>query len=198
MKLHAVHILMFEQRSVRDRVVAGRCSSADQRAIVAVSEVHERFFAGAPQQTCGAFRFELIPAHVGNANIALKPANGSREDAEPALLGRFFARFEKRLQAEADAQERDTGSDAFDKSFAYAKIIQRARGLPEVADSRKNNFICAAKSGRVANQFVLCADRSQGVLDGAEVPSAVIEDADHNNPLVDGNCFFSRLSFEQA
>ena len=78
------------------------------------------------------------------------------------------------------------------------EFVQRAHHLPEVADARENDLRRPPNARGVANQFVLRADRAQSVLDRAQIAGAVIENRNHNSPFVDGNCSFSRASFEHA
>ena len=116
---------------------------------------------------------------------------------EAAHFRRLFAAFEQRLQAEADAEERHAGGDALDEGFADPQLVERAHHLAEVADAGQDDFRRGAQSA--ASRTSVYSRRSRpGVLDGAQIARAVIEDRDHSSPLVDGNWSFSRASFEQA
>ena len=93
----------------------------------------------------------------------------------PRSLGSFFARFEQRLQAEADAQERNARANALDQGIANLEIVERAHHLAEVADAGEYQLRRPLDAGGVSNELVLGSDRAQGVLDGAQVAGAVVE-----------------------
>ena len=133
-----------------------------------------------------------------NARRCGKAADLAWEETQAALLGRFFARFKQRLQAEADAEERNTGADAFEQRFPHLQLVERAHHLSEMSHAGKNDFRRDAQARSVSNEFVLRADLRQRVLNRAQIARAVIEDRDHSSPFVDGSCSFSRGSFEQA
>ena len=59
-------------------------------------------------------------------------------------------------------------------------------------------LVARAQARRIAHQRVLAADFAERVLHAAQIAGAVIEDGDHNSPLVDGSWSFSRASFEHA
>ncbi len=54
---------------------------------------------------------------------------------EAAFAWRLFARFEKRLQAEADAEKRNAGANTLDQCVANLKIVEGAHHLAEVANA---------------------------------------------------------------
>jgi hypothetical protein len=48
-----------------------------------------------------------------------------------------------------------------------------------VAHTRENDLACTAQAGRVADQFVLGPDGTQGVLNRAQVACSEIENGNH-------------------
>src|SRR4029077_20432968 len=50
----------------------------------------------------------------------------------------------------------------------------------------------------IAHESVVTAEFAEGVLHAAQIACAVIEDGNHNSPLVEGSWSFRRASLEQA
>ena len=154
MKLHAGNVLVFQHGCVRHDVIAGcRCLWNDW-AVIAVGEVEVWFVSDAFKQARWTVGFDLVPTHVRNPQIALKALDDSFEHAEPLFFRGFFARLEQRLQAQADAQERNSCADAFDQRFANAQFVQRPHHLTEMPHAGKNNFRSLSQAFRIAHQFV--------------------------------------------
>jgi hypothetical protein len=55
------------------------------------------------------------------------------------------------------------------------------------ADTRKNDAGAFLQSARVAHNRIPCADGLKSILHGLEIPCSVIDDSDHNKPLVEGS-----------
>src|SRR5439155_23306130 len=77
-------------------------------------------------------------------------------------------------------------------------VIEGARHLSEMADAGQYYFRRLTQLRVRVDQPVFRADLIKRVLDRAEVACAVIEDADHKRPFVDGNWPLRRWSVEQA
>ena len=92
------------------------------------------------------------------------------------LFGRFFAVFEQRLQAQADAQKRHARADALQQRRAHAHLIQRPHHLAEVADAGQDDLMRAAQPCRVADELIRRAELVQRILDRAQIAGSVIED----------------------
>ena len=71
-------------------------------------------------------------------------------------------------------------------------------GGGEVADSREDDFVCAMDGGWIVGTGGIGAHCAQGFHDGGEVAGFVVDDGDHNNPLVLGSILLSCGSREQA
>jgi cobalamin biosynthesis protein CobT len=56
-----------------------------------------------------------------------------------------------------------------------------------MADAGKQNFGSREQSRSIAHQRVLAAQFAEGVLHAAQIARAVIEDGNHNRPLVEGS-----------
>src|ERR1700733_4394267 len=120
------------------------------------------------------------------------------KQSQAALLGRFFTRFEQSLQPETNAEKWNARADTFQQRLAHLHLIQGPHHLSKVADTRQNDFRRAAERTGIANQFVLGSNLCQSILHRPQIPRAVIENRDHNSPLVEGSCSFSRASLEHA
>ena len=88
--------------------------------------------------------------------------------------------------------------DALDQRLAYTQRIQRAHHLAEMAHAGKQDLGRRQQARGIAHQGVLAAEFAERVLHAAQIARAVIEDGDHNSPLVDGSWSFRRASLEQA
>jgi hypothetical protein len=86
----------------------------------------------------------------------------------------------------------------FDERLAQPQLIQGAHHLSEVPNAGQDDFLRRAHLRGVARDAIRRAGPGQCVLDRTQVAGAVIDDGDHSRPLVLGNWFFNRASFEQA
>jgi hypothetical protein len=91
------------------------------------------------------------------------------------------------LQADANAQEGNTGRDFFAQRLAQAKLIDSLHHLAEVAHAWENEFGGAEHYGGLVRDFVLRTEFGQRVLDRTNIARAVVDNRGHSNPLVDGN-----------
>ena len=67
-----------------------------------------------------------------------------------------------------------------------------------MADAGEHDLGGLAQTFRIADQRVGRADFFERIGDRAQVARAVIENGDHNNPLVEGRSPLRLRSFEQA
>ena len=65
--------------------------------------------------------------------------------------------------------------------------FEGAHHLAEVADAGEDDLGCGAQLFGSVDEPVGSADFGEGVLHAAQVPRPVVDDADHNSPLVDGS-----------
>ena len=160
MKLHAGNIAVFQHGGVGHDVVAGCGGLWDNGAVVAVGEIEiRRRLPSAFKQARLAGGLDLIPAHVRDAQVALKSLDGAFEDAEAALFRRFFARRRTEPASPGRSQEGNSGADAFDQRLAHAQIVQRPHHLAEMSHAGKDDFRGSAQTCRIAHQFVGRSDR---------------------------------------
>ena len=198
MALHAKGVAGFKDGSVGDRIRA-RCRGLfDYRDVITVCEVNMWMFRKAFEQFGRAHGIELVPAHVGHAFLDLEAFDCAGENAEAGLTGCFGTRVEESLQTEADSQKRDVRFNAGNQSRPHIHFIERAEHLTKVAYTRQDNFWRAFKTCGIAHEFVLRSDSVEGVLDGAKIACAVIENRDHSRPFVDGSWSLRRASVEAA
>ena len=105
----------------------------------------------------------------------------------PRTSGASSLDLEECLHAETDAEKGHSGGDAFDQGFAYAQRVQGAHHLAEMAYSGEQDFGGGAQAVGIADQGVLAAEFAERVLHAAQIAGAVIEDGNHNSPLVEGS-----------
>ena len=70
---------------------------------------------------------------------------------------------------------------------AHVHFVERAEHLAEMAYAGEDDLRGTGEASRIAHDFVFRADFIQRVLHGAEIAGAVVEDGDHNKPLVEGS-----------
>src|ERR1017187_653322 len=186
-ELDSVHVAAFERGGVAEFIGAGGAGAVVLGHVVAVREV----YVGAGVQMVHEFasrpHFEFIPSHVGNARTEGKALHRSGVNAQAADFRGLFARFEQRLHAETNAQKGHAGLHAPDQGFAYIEGIQSAHHLAEMSHAGKQNLGGREQSRSIAHQRVLAAQFAERVLHAAQVAGAVIEDGNHNSPLVEGS-----------
>src|SRR6516162_4812550 len=76
--------------------------------------------------------------------------------------------------------------------------VERAHHLAEVPDTGQNDLGRAFQAASVSNHLELGSNRGEGIRHRPQVPSTIIEDADHRRPLVDGSWRRRRRSLEHA
>src|SRR5580700_5023763 len=111
MELNRNDVLALERgREKHASVCASGGGGVLDGCVVAVSKVD----VGLGRQSFEQLRFrrlssglDLIPAHVRHAHVTLKLPDAASKQAESQYLRRFLATLEKRLQAKADAKERN-------------------------------------------------------------------------------------------
>src|SRR5262249_34856087 len=135
---------------------------------------------------------------VRRANPGGEALHPSGKDAQTRHFRRLLARFEQRLHAETNPQKRHARPEALEEGIADRQPVESAHHLPEVTHSRQDNLFRPLQARGVAHNLIAGPQRTERILDGAEVAGAVIEDGDHKIPFVLGNWSFSRRSFEQA
>src|SRR6185312_114713 len=182
MELNGMDVSLFDHGRVGLDVRAGGGCGVDDRRVVAVREIGKRFVV----ETCKQFRCpnlrERVPAHVRDARLAAEAFYGTGKNAEAARFGRFLARFEQALQADADAQKRNTRMDAFEQQFSQLKPVNGVHHLPKVSNARQDDLRRTAhRFGQVRDQIAR-AELFERVLNGADVPRTVIDDGG------DGTC----------
>ena len=128
MELDSGDVAGFERGGIAQAVSAHGGGLRDFGDVVAVSEVHVRTRGDAAEELRIGARFELVPAHVGDARGLRKALHGAGEKAQAADFGGFFAGFEEGLHAKADFEVQDARADAFeecgaDVEFVNARII---------------------------------------------------------------------------
>src|SRR5438874_2407217 len=133
-----------------------------------------------------------------NAGALGETADGARIDAETPFFGSFLTSLEERLHAEADPQKRHARLNALDESSPYRQFVERAHHLAEMPDARQHDLRSSTQAIGIADQRVVAANFGESVLDRTQVSGSVVENSDHNSPLVDGSWSFKRASFEHA
>ena len=125
-----------------------------------------------------------------------QPVALSAEEAETGKLGRLFAPLEQPLHAEADAEQGPALADARENRL-HPVGSQRPRGA-EVSDARHDDSRSFTELGGVGGRVQVGAEGAKRLAHRRQVARAVVDERDHNRPLVLGSTFARRLSFEQA
>jgi hypothetical protein len=84
--------------------------------------------------------------------------------SQAARFGRFFAALEQRLQAQADAQKRHPGADAFDQCVAHLHLVERPHHLAEVAHAGQDDLRRASRNPAASRTSVYRAPISASVF----------------------------------
>jgi hypothetical protein len=198
MELNTEDVFCFKHRRVPNVVLACRRRRIVQRCVVAMREIKIRLRRQVLQELRIITRLNLVPTHVRHARGGRESANLTRKQSQAPFPRRFFTRFEQSLQPQADAQKRNTRSDAFQQRISRLHSIQSPHHLSKVPHAGKNDLRRTAQPFGVPNQFVFGSNLRQSVLHRAKIARPVIENRDQSNPFVDGSCSFNRASLEQA
>ena len=197
MELHAEDVAGFEHGGVGQRVSAGRGGLLDHRHVVTVREVDVRVFGQPFEQSRRPHASSWFQPMCGT-RADVEALHLAGKDAEAALFGRFFAGSNSPCRPR---QIPRNGTPAWMRPIKASRtfISSSARSIwPKWPTPGRMIFDARSQSGGIAHQFVSRADLIQRVLHRAQIAGAVIEDRNHNRPLVDGSWSFSRASFEQA
>src|SRR5262249_21304267 len=122
-ELYAGDVGGLKDGGVRDLVGARGGGPLVGGDVVAVGKVDQRARGHVVQEVRLGAAFEFVPAHVRDARAAGEAADDAGKDAEAADFGGFFAGFVESLQAEADAEEWDAGTDAADERVADVEAV---------------------------------------------------------------------------
>jgi hypothetical protein len=87
------------------------------------------------------------------------------EQAETSQVRRFLATLKQSLQAQANAEERNSVANAIEQRLAHLHLVESAHHLAVVSDTGEDNFGRAADASGVVEQLEVCSDLLEGVLD---------------------------------
>src|SRR5580692_3520191 len=132
-------------------------------------------------------------------DVRRERANSARKNMQSLKFRSFFAGFEKSLESQANAEERNAAMQSIDKSCAKVLLIEGANQCTVVADAGKNDGFGAGERLRRIGTLRSHAKTLQGPLHACDVTCAVIEQGDlHRRPFVLGRTLRRRLSRETA
>ncbi len=97
------------------------------------------------------------------------------EGGEAGNARSFCAAGEKPLQPDADAEEGNTGGDAFLDRGLQAPLFEELR-RGEVAYARKNDSLGASDDSGIIGQDRIGASGTQGLHHGGEIAGFVVDD----------------------
>src|SRR5258706_15475810 len=148
---------------------------------LAIEAVHEiepaRVLDALPQRVRGDLA-HLVPAHVGNlhARPALEALHLAPNQREPGRVA-FGAALEEHLLADAKAEE-GLAPRRLSNRLSETGFAQRSHAIGHRALSRENHAIGRPDIAGVGRDlhFGLGRDMLQGLLHGAQVPHAVVDD----------------------
>src|ERR1700761_3107770 len=130
-------------------------------------------------------------------NPGVKPLAPPREDVQSARRRRFCAAFEKPLQADANPQERNPTPNRIADCRRQTGVRQHLCRL-KMTDPRQDHLLRLAHDRRIRGNHGRAAKGIQSLHHGREIARLVIDDCDHNRPLVLGSISPNCLSREQA
>src|SRR5262249_48206148 len=111
-------------------------------------------------------------------------------------IRRFRASIEQPLHAYTDSKKGLTGCDRLQHSFAQPRIERLA--ARKVSHTGDQKLFSGGDSDGIGSHFSSGAKMIQCLLDRADIARAVVDNGNHNSPLVLGNIRASCLSREQA
>src|SRR5207245_4273561 len=152
---------------------------------VRVDEVHPRGLGQTGKQPA-AVVVDHVPLHLRALHAGLEPPHDAGEDAQPGHLGYLLGALVEHLHADAHPEERRTGLDREPGRAVEAGRPQRLHTPAEVAHAREHDAGSAVDGSRRRDEDGVGADALQPLLRRPEVADAVVENGDHNVPLVEG------------
>src|SRR5256885_7820803 len=131
-------------------------------------------------QTCA------LPIYVRNLPTGREPAHDAGQHVEAPALAELLAAREEQLIAEADAEKRAAAVERATQRRRQAKTVEIGHRIVKRAVAGKDHGIGVVHRLRVLGHDGVHADPFEGLLDRAEIASAVIADVDHSVPMVEG------------
>ena len=125
-----------------------------------------------------------------------------RKQAQTRIARSFGARSKKRLQAQADAEQRNAACNGISKRCKQTARAQRPHELAEVADAGKDQGLSGANGLRSGRAFCLDALPGERALDRRQITGVIFDERDlfrqrfvwrtrHIKPFVLGRTRFS-------
>ena len=107
----------------------------------------------------------------------------ARDDVQPRMGPELIALGEEELQAEADPEERPPFTDHPEERLDEPSLLQVPHAVGKGPDPRQDDLVRLQHDLRVGGHHRFAADPLEPLLDGAEVPHAVIDYCNHFKPL---------------
>src|SRR5207247_2279640 len=126
---------------------------------------------------------DSIPAHVRNLPTGREPAHDAGQHVEALALAELLAAREEQLIAEADAEKRAAAVERATQRRRQVKTVEIGHRIVKRAVAGKDHGIGGVHRLGVLGHDGVHADPFEGLLDRAEIASAVIDDGDHSVPL---------------
>lgn len=167
--------------SETDPVVAGGGDDAvvGGDGVVGVDEIDFDGIREAAVKAVGRFDLQLVPAHVRNLEFGGgEVAHGTGEDAESGDIGGFFAGFEEKLVADADAEEGSVGGDPRLDGLPEAGFAEVAGAVTEGSLAGNDDRVARLEFGGGGDVGAGSAATFGGFESAAEIAAAVVDDAD--------------------
>src|SRR5262249_30899898 len=124
--------------------------------------------------------------HVRDLPTGREPAHDAGQHVEALALAELLAAREEQLVAEADAEERAAAVERATQRRRQAETLEIGHRIVKRAVAGKDHGIGVVHRVGVRGHAGVNAAPFEGLLDRAEIAPAVIDDGDHNVPLVEG------------
>ena len=128
----------------------------------------------------------LGPSDMRHWQAAGEFANPAGQESDAPRMRRLLALLEEQLKSEADTEDGPPGVGHLPDRLAQAGRAERARALSEVPHSGDEHPICPAHLVWISGELSPVAARPQRSNHAREVVHPVVDNHDHNVPLVEG------------
>src|SRR5262249_30563383 len=126
-----------------------------------------------------------VPAHVRHLEPRGKPPHHAGQDVETLRVAELFALGEEKLVAEADAEVGPTGRYVGPDRVAEPEPLEARHRVGESAIPRHHERVGPRHRRGVVGDDDPGGELGERLLHAAEVAPAVVDDRDHNAPLVE-------------
>src|SRR5207245_10536793 len=120
-----------------------------------------------------------VPAHVRDLRARREPPNRPWDHVEAAPFTELLARREQELVAEADTEKRPAPVQRPPEGREKSEALKVRHRVVERPVARKHDGVRPVHGARILGHDRRDADATERLLDGPEVPTAVLDHSDH-------------------